>query len=355
MNGWTKAELAERLQVSRQFVHALEIGEKTPSNDLLPALALVLRVQPAFFTSALEGEVREGECHFRSRRNMPDKLAEQITAHGTAVESLVRYLERSLTLPKVDFPHIEVESDEETEAAAEKCRLHWQLGSGPIANMCRVLENAGAVVTFFNSSRHEVDALSIARARPLIVRNTLKESPGRLRFDLGHECGHLVIHQGIETGDKETEAQANRFASAFLMPCESFRQEFPVMPGRLNWHAIYSLKLRWRVSAKAIIRRARDLGRLNDAQYAAGNRFLNQSGQARTERYDDRLPMEQPELIETAVRAYVHSTNTSLMELAGRIGMTPAMFWQIAGDTHGGRKRDWSRNSHAADDEIVIN
>ena len=103
LNGWTKAELAERLQVSRQFVHALEIGEKTPSNELLPALALVLRVQPAFFTSALEEEVREGECHFRSRRNMPDKLAEQIIAHGTAVESLVRYLERSLTLPKVDF------------------------------------------------------------------------------------------------------------------------------------------------------------------------------------------------------------------------------------------------------------
>ena len=197
--------------------------------------------------------------------------------------------------------------------------------------MCRVLENAGGVVTFFTSSRHEVDALSIARARPLVVRNTVKESPGRLRFDLGHECGHLVIHQGIETGDKETEAQANRFASAFLMPRDSFRQEFTAMPGRLDWRVIYSLKLRWRVSAKAIIRRARDLGRLNDMQYAAGNRFLHQSGQARTERYDERLPMEAPELIETAVRAYLRSVNASPVELAARLGMTPAMFWQVVG------------------------
>jgi Zn-dependent peptidase ImmA (M78 family) len=186
-------------------------------------------------------------------------------------------------------------------------------------------------VTFFSSPRHEVDALSIARARPLVVRNTLKESPGRLRFDLGHECGHLVMHQGIETGDKETEDQANRFSSALLMPRDSFRQEFPVMPGRLDWHVIYTLKLRWRVSAKAVIRRARDLGRLNDAQYAAGNRFLHQSGQARVERYDEKLPAEEPELIDAAVRAYVQSVNTSPAELAARLGMTPAMFWQIAG------------------------
>jgi Zn-dependent peptidase ImmA (M78 family)/transcriptional regulator with XRE-family HTH domain len=329
LSGWTKAELAERLQVSRQFVHALEIGGKSPSADMLAALSLLLKVQPSFWCTPLTGEVREEECHFRSRRSMPDKLAEQIVAHGTALEMIVRFLDAKLTLPKVNFPSIEANSVLDIERAAEQCRMHWDLGFGPIANMCRVLENAGAVITLFKSDRHEVDALSISRARPIVVRNTAKQSPGRLRFDLAHECGHLVIHQGIETGDKETEEQANIFSAAFLLPSDTFRKEFPTMHGRLDWHVIYSLKVRWRVSAKAILRRARDLTLLNDVQYAAGNRFLNQSGQARIEQYDERIPMEDPELVGTAIQTYLNSFSATLGDLANRIGMTPALLSQL--------------------------
>lgn len=46
------------------------------------------------------------------------------------------------------------------------------------------------------------------------------KSAERLRFDLAHELGHLVMHGGslhVEPG-KEKEQAANDFASAFLMP-----------------------------------------------------------------------------------------------------------------------------------------
>jgi len=329
LNGWTKAELAERLVLSRQFVHSLELG-KAPSGDLIAALALLLKVQPSFFFSQLSTEVREEECHFRSRRSMPDKVAEQIIAHGTAFEMLVRHLDESLSLPVVDFPHIDVSSDNDIEAAAEECRKHWKLGEGPIANMCRTLESAGAVLTFFNTDRYEVDALGISRSRPIVVRNTAKESPGRLRFDLAHECAHLIIHQGIDTGDEVTESQADRFASAFLMPREPFSKEFPAMSGRLDWQAIYSMKIRWRVSARAVIRRAHVLNLLNAVQYQAANRYLSQSGQARVEHYDDRIPFETPELIVTAVNTYLQTRNVTLAELARRIDMTPALIAHLA-------------------------
>lgn len=331
LNGCTKAELADRLNVSRQFVHSLEISEKLPNGDMIAALALALKVLPSFFLSPLHGEVREEECHFRSRRSMSDKLADQIVAYGTMLELLVKYLDVQLTLPKVDFLQLDAETSDDIEQAAEKCRHQWKLGSGPISNMCRVLENAGAIVTFFDSQRHEVDALSIAQARPIVVRNTIKESPGRLRFDLAHECAHLVIHQGIKTGDKGTESQANRFASAFLMPRDSFGKEFPSMSNRLDWHAIYSLKVRWRVSAKAIIYRAHDLGLINEIQYTTGNRYLHSSGQARNERYDERIPFEEPELVRVAVRTYIESFNVTPAELAARIDVTPAMLNQIVG------------------------
>lgn len=262
---------------------------------------------------------------------MPDKVAEQIISHGTALELVIRFLDRKLNLPAVNFPSFEVQEEDEIELAAEASRDYWGLGRGPIANMCRVLENAGAVVTFFHGNRHEVDALSMARARPIVIRNTLKQSPGRQRFDLAHECAHLVIHQGMSTGDTVTEAQANRFASAFLMPRAAFVSEFPSMLTRIDWKVIYSLKIRWRVSAKAIIRRARDLGLLDAIQYAAGNRFLNQSGQAKIEKFDERIPNETPELLKTAISTFSQTFSSSLTELARQLGMTPSMIEQLIG------------------------
>ena len=332
VNGWTKADLANHLQVSRQFIHALEVGEKPASQDMVAALALSLKVQPSFFFSPLMNEVKEEECHFRSRRSMPDKVADQVISFGTALELVVRFLDKHLELPPVNFPCIEVSNDTDIEKAARACREAWGLGSGPIANMVRVLENAGAVVTLYHGDRHELDALSMARARPLVIRNTLKQSPGRQRFDLAHECAHLVIHQGVSTGDELTESQANSFASAFLMPRESFVPEFPAMTGRLDWQAIYALKVRWRVSAKAIIRRAKDLGLIDDVQYAAGNRFLHSSGQARIEKFDDRIAFETPELLGVAVSAYIEGYSSSSVELAKQLGLSPGFLETLIGE-----------------------
>ena len=351
LNGMTKAELAERLGKTRQFMHSLEIGDKAPSNDLLAALALVLKVPTQFFFTPMLDEVREEQCHFRSRRNMPDKLAHQIIAHGTALEGIVNSISQVLKLPNVNFPTIQIKmwGTEEIEDAAAQCRLHWKLGTGPISNMTRVLENAGAVITYFETDRPEVDAVSMARNRPLIVRNKLKSSPGRQRFDFAHECGHLVIHSGIETGENDTESQANNFAAAFLMPRESFGKEFPAMLDRLDWNAIYSLKIRWRVSAKAVIRRARDLGLLDAVRYESANRYLNSSGQARVERYDDRIPTEKPELIANAIRAYLKTKRISFGEFAREMEMTPILIEQLVPGLQAGL-RDGSdhENEHAA-------
>jgi Zn-dependent peptidase ImmA (M78 family)/transcriptional regulator with XRE-family HTH domain len=327
----TKAELADRLGVSRQFIHALEVGSKPASGDMLAALSLFLKVTPSFFSERLVSEVREEECHFRSRTSMPTKVAEQVIARGTALEILVRYLDSRLSLPHVDFPSLDASSADGIETAALMCRSHWKLGLGPISNMCRVLENAGAIVTFFSGDRHEIDALSMARVRPIIVRNSHKQSPGRSRFDLAHECGHLIIHQGIETGDEQTEREANEFASAFLMPRDTFSREFPTMPSRVDWQSIFSLKVRWRVSAKAVIRRAYGLGLLNAVLYASANRFLNQSGQSKVERFDERIPAETPELLKMAIDKYLSTFNVFPAELAREVGMTPALVEQLVG------------------------
>lgn len=138
---------------------------------------------------------------------------------------LVSFIDKYVDFPQIDFPQIEITDIESIELAAEKCRTHWGLGSDrPISNMIRVLENAGAVVTTFKDISDKIDAFSTSRSRPIIIENNVTAC--RMRFDLAHECGHLVMHEGIETGDAETESQAHRFASAFLLPREAFIKEF---------------------------------------------------------------------------------------------------------------------------------
>lgn len=174
------------------------------------------------------------------------------------------------------------------------------------------------------------NTLSIDRPRPLIIRSEAKPSACRLRFDLAHECGHLVMHRGIETGDKETEDQANRFASAFLLPRTSFIHEFPRGP-YLNWQAIFDMKLRWKVSAAAILRRAFDLKMLSAGQYRTGHIHLSKTGQRKVEKFDDVIVTEMPELLPTAMSALEDAFPGAIRRIAAEAGLEDDMFLNVAG------------------------
>jgi Zn-dependent peptidase ImmA (M78 family) len=276
--------------------------------------------------------VREDDCHFRKLFTAPRAVMAQAAARGTLVEMLVTALEKRLRLPRVDFPDLGKPGKlEEVERVAEAARQHWRLGAdGPITNMTRVLENAGAVVMHFADISERIDALSIARRRPIIVRSDAKAAAVRLRFDLAHECGHLVMHQGVITGDHETEEQAHRFASAFLLPARALAREFP--RGRtLQWNALYSMKLRWKVSVRAIVRRALDLGLIDAAQYRTANVHLTKTGQSKAERHDETLEAERAELVDAALDALASGDGEALRELVRDLGVAPAMFDAVFG------------------------
>ena len=168
------------------------------------------------------------------------------------------------------------------------------------------------------------------RPRPIIVRSDAKASLCRQRFDLAHECGHLVMHRGVETGDKATEDQAHRFASAFLLPHAAFIREFP--RGRsMNWAELFKMKLRWKVAARAIVRRAFDLGMIDAAQYRTANIQLVKTGQAKAERYDDQLPLEEPELLDAALTALDAGRPGGVRNLADRLALRASMFELLTG------------------------
>jgi len=305
--GLSLEDVGEKVGATRQYLQQIETNAtKQPTQEMVHALASVLLVRADFFFRPEVYTVTDDQCHFRKLHTTPISIKNQALAYGTLFDELIENMDQVVRFPRVNFPQIAPRSFEEIEEIAVKCRQHWKLGiAGPIKNMVRVAENAGALITHFSAVSEKVDAFSMQRKRPLIIRNDAKPSACRQRFDIAHECGHIVMHTGIQTGDKKTEDEANRFASALLLPTDSFLKEFP-RKVRLSWAALYEMKLRWKVSVSAIVRRAYDLGLLDAAQYRIANVHLRKKGESRLEIYDDRydlIPMEAPEAIPMAFEA----------------------------------------------------
>ncbi len=337
LKGLTQQQIGDLVSTTRQYIHQLESGSRQPAEDVLFALCEALEVNVSFFSNQLENDVKFEQCHFRKRKTTPVGLAHRVLAYSTIFEQLVTHLHEFLELPLANFPRIDNNkikySNLEIEQAAEACRKLWGLGiDSPISNVTRALENNGILITQFSGISDKVDALSVNRKHPIIVRNDAKESVCRMRFDLAHECGHFILHDGIQTGDKQTEGEANKFASAFLFPRTAFYKEFPDFRGhRLNWKLIYDLKIRWKMSVRAIIYRANYFGLITAQQYRSANVWLNKTGQSKSEQQDDLIPPENPELLGDAIQLLDQQLGNSFKHIADKIGVYPELLTNITG------------------------
>ncbi len=140
-------QVAERVNKTRQYIQRLESGFAVPTNELSNELATVLQVTPAFFETQVQSPVNEEIVHFRKRSAI--RVATKLAALAKAelYRRLIVVFEENLNLPPVLFPELKANSPEEVERAAEKCRIDWGLGFGPIENVTRLAEKLGAFVT----------------------------------------------------------------------------------------------------------------------------------------------------------------------------------------------------------------
>lgn len=297
-SGLALEEVAEKVGKTRQYLHKLETGQGRPTEQLARDLADALDVEVEFFAPR-SNRLHEDQFHFRKLLTTKNTIKQVAVARGEMIDSLIRFLEQELRLPSVRIPSFpQTQTYEDIERVAEYCRNEWSLGLGPIGNMTRLAENIGAVVTTFSGISKEIDALSVSVERPFIVRNAAKESACRQRFDIAHELGHLVMHEGVVTGDRLTENQANRFASALLLPRSMMAKLFPRPNGsRLDWKGMREFKLTWKVSKAAILYRAKQLDLINESQYKTGVITLKKYGESNGEKDDYLVPQEPPEML----------------------------------------------------------
>ena len=324
----TLKKLADIVSASFGLLGHYEKGlRKNPRPDLVAALASALKVQPAFFFEPLHDPWREEECSFRRRAATPEGIKKRARAHGTLIDLVLRELGTMAKIPRYAIPSIEARDADAIEGAAEQCRRAWGLGLGPIRHIGRVAEGHGVILIQHLRHADKIDAFSRRGARNIIVLNTSRTSTSRWIFDIAHELGHFVLHEDIETGSKNTEDEANMFASALLLPRKTFAGEFSGSP--FSWGHVFGLKKRWTASASAIIRRAFHLSLIDPILYRRSYQYMSARGWLKREpREPDFVG---PEWLKSAFGMARDRFGVSSAELSDRLHLTDETFTAVAG------------------------
>ncbi len=283
--GLKKNELAQRLNLTPSAVTQFESGQVKPNPQTVAHLSMALRFPVSFFSQSINTAVISAEqCHFRSLLSCSQIERRRMIGAGSLIGIIVQFIEEHINLPieqVSDATSYGAETLDEIDEAAEKVRRDWGLGLGPLENVIHLLESKGILVFRLLEESRRLDAFSLWQGNhPLIFLNSEKGSASRNRFDAAHELGHLILHSDYLPGNKTQESQANQFASAFLLPRETFLKE---CPRRLVWNHFLELKHRWKVSLSALVRRAKDLKIISEDTYKRANVQIAKNGWRRDE------------------------------------------------------------------------
>lgn len=262
--GLTLTALAEMSGVSPRSLTNFETGDRPPSEESIAKLANALSVPPSFFEREPLEAVPAGAASFRKLSKTTATRRDAVLAAASLTVEFYEHVASRFSLPGPDIPTLD---KLEPEQAAELVRRRWSLGDRPISNLVHLLESKGVRVAALRHEYSDIDAFCFLRdSTPYVFLNTSK-SGERQRFDAAHELGHLVLHSDIEmdpSTSKEREAEANRFAAAFLMPKSAVLAQ-SMRAASLD--RVLAARSYWRVSAMALTHRLQELHLLNKWQY----------------------------------------------------------------------------------------
>lgn len=330
--GMTQTMLATLIGRSSTAISRWEKGDQFPEQEALESLSNKLTMPISWFLKPLP-EYGNQPYFFRSR------AATTRWARAIAKTRLELTHETCLALQEyVDLPSVNVPClgstdylkirDDDIERLATELRKHWNMGLGPISDLSLALENAGIVISrepLENPSMDGVSKWFDADQRPCIFLNNDKHNYFRQRFDLAHELGHLILHRHlteIEFNSRyaEIEHQANFFASAFLLPAETFSMEIGA-PSLSNYLA---LKSRWKTSSAAMISRSKHLGIISEEYATRLWKNYSARGWRKGEPGDDQTELEQLRLLSRAVRLLIDEGGFAVGQLISEIGLFEA-------------------------------
>jgi Zn-dependent peptidase ImmA (M78 family)/DNA-binding XRE family transcriptional regulator len=334
--GLSAISLAELLGVHRQSISQYEHDQSSPSRDRLYEIAARLNVPARFFLQPPR-IFNPITVYYRSQsaagKGERSKAEQRLRWFGDIADYLAGFVE----FPPVFFPRADFGpgplSRETIEQAASETRTFWGMGTGPIGSVVGFLEVHGAIATRGIVETETIDAFSarFPGDRPYLFLGADKDSASRSRFDAAHELGHTVLHRERRVTNKTERAQAEQeaqwFASAFLLPADSFAADLH----SLTLDAMVLTKEHWGVSVGAMIHRLADLGITTEQESRRLWMARAKRGWHRREPLDDEQPVEQPQVVRRALELIIHEGVRSKEQVLGDLPFQAADIESLAG------------------------
>jgi Zn-dependent peptidase ImmA (M78 family)/DNA-binding XRE family transcriptional regulator len=288
--GMTQAKLAKNSGVSQSTISKIESGNRPLSDDDVAKFATALRYPPEFFNRNVEQYGQGTVCHHRKLQSVPVEKLRQVHASMNvtrmATADLLNGVEINATYSLL---RLEPEDFGGAEKVARLARQTWQLPLGPIKSMIGVVESAGGIVVPCDFGTDKIDAISQRpEGQPPFFFVSVTAPGDRLRFNLAHELGHIIMHAAPAPGQED---EANAFAAEFLMPAKEIKPQLR----DLDFAKLADLKRHWKVAMQALIYRARTLETITERQRRSWFMRFNKLGYRKTEPVD--IPHEEPTLI----------------------------------------------------------
>lgn len=312
-HGLTITALSKETGFSTKSLSSYENGRAAPTGETVGILASTLRVAPSFLVGSDLDEVPDGAVSFRAMSKMTARQRDRGLAAGRIAILLNDWIEARFTLPAPDIPTL---TGRAPKTAAQEVRARWGLGERPIKNVVHLLEAHGVCVYSLTYENQNLDAFCTTwRGRPFVFLNTTK-SGERGRFDAAHELGHLVLHgEHAHPEGPAAEAEANRFAAAFLMPAAGVYSQ---RLGNARAASIIAAKTTWGVAAMALAHRANELGLMTEWAYRTACVDLSRLGYRRGEPRG--IERESSQLL-LKVLQQLHAERQGVATIAAELGL----------------------------------
>ena len=297
--GLTQAALADAVGIDQTMIAHIERGTKQPGIELLGTLSYELEFSEQFFRLPNAARFERGSLLFRARAGVGKRILSRAHAQAALVFESILRLSHEVSLVPINLP-----TASDPIEAARIVRELMAAPAGPLDNLVRNIERLGVLILPL-PQLEGCDAFAVwggdSREYPTIGA-VIDKPVDRVRMNIAHEVGHLVLHKDCSSGTEEMERQAYRFAAELLMPTAEITSDF--RSEKLNLFRLASLKQKWNVSMQALARRARDLEFTSDRQYRYLMRQISMRGWRTIEPTFGKVDAEKPraftKLIEVA-------------------------------------------------------
>ncbi len=263
--GLSQAQVAELAGISRAAYRNIENGSAAPKVTTLQNIAngLEVKLQDLLVPVRPLNKVR-----FRASKKMNsrDSILTEVARWLDDFNDLENLLNDRETYLFEDLAQ-ELSTNNDADRAkltAEKARRKLKLSpKEPIHDIAGLLESSGIKVYPITLASDGFFGLSVAKedGGPAIIVNVWERiSVERWIFSAAHELGHLLLH--LDSFDineiaenEDQEAEANVFASHFLMPEKAFKSEWDDTYGLSFVDRVLKVKLIFQVSYKTVLYR----------------------------------------------------------------------------------------------------